>query len=131
MIPQKRLILYNVFFIVLIDNVVTELTVRFSAVMTFAENVAFKKIYPTICESELEKKTKRLINQYLSVHNDEDLGEEMQHLPVVHKANFRKPELKPLELELLNLLTEYKLCEYLQNVCIILRSLSTIPATVT
>ena len=36
--------------------------------------------------------------QYPSHLNDEDLAEEMHHLPVVHKANFGKPELKPLEL---------------------------------
>ena len=45
----------------------------------------------------------------------------MQHLPLIHKANFRKPELKPLELE--NLLTDYTLC-------VSLRILLTIPATV-
>ena len=69
-----------------------------------------------MCESQLENKRKRLAHQYPSELNDEDLAEETQHLPVGHKANFRKPELKPLEL--LNLLTEYKLCELLQNICI-------------
>ena len=52
----------------------------------------------------------------------------MQHIPVVHKANFAKPELKSLEL--LNLITEYKFCELVLNVCISLRILLTIPATV-
>ena len=40
----------------------------------------------------------------------------MQHLQVVHEANFGKPEMKPLEL--LNLLTECKLCELFPNACI-------------
>ena len=35
-------------------------------------------------ESDLEKKAKRLDHQYPSDLNDEDLGEEMQNLPVVH-----------------------------------------------
>ena len=58
---------------------------------------------------------KRLAHQNPSDLHDDDLAEEMQHLPVVHKANFVKPELKPLQL--LNLLTEYKLCELFPNVC--------------
>ena len=52
----------------------------------------------------------------------------MQHLPLVHKANFRKPKLKPLELK--KLLTVYTLCEIFPNVCVSLRILLTIPATV-
>ena len=81
-----------------------------------------------MCESELEKNAKRLSYQYFSELNGEDLADEIQHLPIVHKANFGKPELKPLEL--LNLLTEYKLCELFPNVCISLRILSTIPSRV-
>ena len=44
-----------------------------------------------MCESELEKKAKRLTHQYPPDPNDEDLAEEIQHLPVAHKANFWKP----------------------------------------
>ena len=42
--------------------------------------------------------------------------------------NFGKPELKPLEM--LNLLVYYELCELFRNVCISLRILLAIPATV-
>ena len=51
-----------------------------------------------MCKSELEKKATRLAHQYPSDHDDEDLAEEMRHSPVVHKVNFGKPVLKPLEL---------------------------------
>ena len=115
-------------FYVFIDNVVAGLTVRFNAVKRLADSFDFLWKYPTMCESELEKKAKRLAHQYPTDLDDEDLAEEMQHLPVVHKANFGKPQLKPLEL--LNLLKEYKLCELFPNVCISLRILLTIPATV-
>ena len=81
-----------------------------------------------MCESELEKKATRLARQYPSDLNDEDLAEEMQHVSVVHKANFGKPELKPLEL--LNLLIECKLCVLFPNVCISMRILLTVTATV-
>ena len=52
----------------------------------------------------------------------------MQHLPLVHKAQFGKPELKPLEL--LTFITDYKLLEIFLNVCVSLRILLTIPDTV-
>ena len=72
----------------MIDNVVTGLTVRFNAVRMLAENFDFLWKYPTIYECELEKKEERLAHQrHHSVHNDEDLAEELQYLPVVHKAN--------------------------------------------
>ena len=61
-----------------------------------------------------KKKAKVLAYKYPTDFNDEDVAVEMQHLPLVHKANFRKPELKPLEL--LNLLTDYKLCGIFLNV---------------
>ena len=80
-------------------------------------------------ESELEKKVKGSAHQYPTDLNDEDFATEMQHLPLVHKANFGKPELKPLEL--LNLLTDYKHCETFPNVCVSLRIFLTIPATIT
>ena len=61
-----------------------------------------------MCEGELEMKAKSMPHQYPSDLNDEDVVEEMQHLPIVHKVNFGKPDRKPMEL--LNLLTKYKLC---------------------
>ena len=125
--PEEAYFRKTVFY-VLIDNVIAGLTVRFDAVKRLVENFDFLWKYPTMCESEVEKKAKRLASQYPTDLHAEDLGEEMKHLPVVHKANFGKPELKPLEL--LNLLTEYKLCELFPNVCISLRILLTIPATV-
>ena len=74
-----------------------------------------------------KKKSKVLAYKYPTDLNVEDVAVEMQHLPLVHKANFGKPELKLLEL--LNLLTDYKLCEIFPNVCVSFRILLTIPAT--
>ena len=64
-------------FYVLIDNVVTGLTVRFNAVKKLAENFDFLCKYPIMCEGELEKKAKRLAHQYPSDIYDEDLAQEM------------------------------------------------------
>ena len=75
-------------FFVLIDNVVTGLTVRFNAVKKLAGNFDVLCKFPTMRESELEKKAKRLVHQYPSNLNDEDHAEEMQNLLVEHKANF-------------------------------------------
>ena len=112
----------------MLDNVVAGLTVHFNAGKRLAENIDFFVKYLTMCESELREKAKTLADQYPTDLHGEDLAEEMQHLPVVHKAKFGISEMKPLEL--LNLLTEYKQNKLFPNVCISLRILLTIPATV-
>ena len=73
-------------------------------------------------------KGNRLAHKYSIDLNYEDCVVEMQHLPLVHKTKFGKAELKLLEL--LNILTDYKLCEIFLNVCVSLRILLSIPATV-
>jgi hypothetical protein len=73
-------------------------------------------------------KGNRLAHKYSTDLIYEDFKVEMQHLPLVHKALFGKAELKLLKL--LNILTDYKLCEIFLNVCVSLRILLTIPATV-
>ena len=50
MIPQKRHILEKLFY-VLIDNVVTRLTLCFNAAKKLAENYDFLWKHPTMCES--------------------------------------------------------------------------------
>jgi hypothetical protein len=52
-------------------------------------------------------KGNRLAHKYSTDLNYEDCVVEMQHLPLVHKTKFGKAELKLLEL--LNILTDYKL----------------------
>jgi hypothetical protein len=73
-------------------------------------------------------KGNRLAHKYSTDLNYEDFVVEMQHLSLVHKTKFGKAELKLLEL--LNILTDYKLCEIFLNVRVSLRILLTIPATV-
>ena len=73
-------------------------------------------------------KGNRLAHKYSTDLIYEDCVVEMQHLPLVHKTKFEKAELKLLDL--LNILTDYKLCEIFLNVCVSFRILLTIPATV-
>jgi hypothetical protein len=73
-------------------------------------------------------KGNRLAHKYSTDLNYEDFVVEMQHLSLVHKTKFGKAELKLLKL--LNILTDYKLCEIFLNVCVSFRILLTIPATV-
>jgi hypothetical protein len=68
-------------------------------------------------------KGNRLAHKYSTDLNYEDFIVEMQHLTLVHKTKFGKAEL-------LNILTDIKLCEIFLNVCVSLRILLTIPATV-
>ena len=103
---QNKAYFRKTVFYVLIDNVVAGLTLCFNAVKWLAEKFDFLWKYLTMSESELEKEAKELVHQYPTDLNNEDFSTEMQHLPLLHKTNFGKPELKPLEL--LNLLTDYK-----------------------
>ena len=64
-------------FYVLIDNVVTGLTVRLNAVKKLVENVDFLWKYPTMCEIEVENKAKMFVHQCPSNPNDEDLAEKI------------------------------------------------------
>ena len=73
-------------------------------------------------------KGNRLAHKYSTDIIYDDFVVEMQHLPLVHKTKFGKAELKLLEL--LNILTDYKLYEIFLNVCASLIILLTIPATV-
>jgi hypothetical protein len=58
-------------------------------------------------------KWNRLAHKYSTDLNNEDFVVEMQHLPLIHKTKFGKAKLKLLEL--LNILTDYKLCEIFLN----------------
>ncbi|XP_053167420.1 52 kDa repressor of the inhibitor of the protein kinase-like [Hemicordylus capensis] len=113
---------------VLVDNVIAGLTVRFNAVKQLAEKFDFLWKYLTMSESDVKRKTLSLSEQYPAHLNGDEFGKEMQLLPSVHKANFVNAPLKPLDL--LNLLTEYRLGDLFPNVCVSLRILLTIPATV-
>ena len=90
---------------VLIDNVVTGFTSRNNAVGKLADNVFVRYIPQCVNVSMIE--AERLPHQYPSELSHEGLAEELQNLPVVHKANVGRPEHKTIELQ--NLLAEYKL----------------------
>jgi len=67
----------------------------------------------------------------LPLHTDmdkESFVTEMPHLPFVHSANFQNEKFLPLDL--LNKIYDFKLQERFANVCICLRILLTLPATV-
>ena len=72
-------------------------------------------------ESDVKEKALSLSKQYHDDLNYEVFVTGTQHLISVHKANFGNAQLKPLDL--LNILTKYRLCVKLQT-------LLTIPATV-
>ena len=70
--PEEAYLCKTVFY-VLIDNVATRFTVCLNADKKLAGGKKIVLRYPTMCESELQKKAKMLAHQYPSNLNDEDL----------------------------------------------------------
>ena len=103
------------------------LTVRFDALKHITERFDVLWNYLDMSAEVIDEKARVLAAEYSS-DVDENLVTEMQHLPFVHSANFEKTKLLPLDL--LNKIYEFKLRELFPNLCICLRILLTIPATV-
>lgn len=115
MVHQKRPTLQSLFY-VLVDDVIAGFTVRFNAVKQLAEKFDFLWKYLTIgmSASDVKGKALSLAEKYPADLNGQDFMTEMQHLPSVHKANFGSAHLK--RLDLLNLLTQYKLGDLFPSV---------------
>ena len=79
-------------------------------------------------EEELKNKAADLAENYPKDISNEDLVQEMNHIAMVHNANFGKEQLGPLEL--LNALAKYKLDSIFPNLSVSLRMFLTAPATV-
>ena len=114
-------------FYVLLDKVIAGLTIRFRAAKEISERFSFLWNYLTMPPEEVEEKSRSLAEEY-PADISQDLVQEMMHLPSVHRANFGDAPLSPLGL--LNILTEHKLEGIFTNVCVGLRILLTMPATV-
>ena len=112
----------------IIDSVVGGLTVRFEALKCITNRFNVLWNYLNLSSSEIDEKVKLLAKQYPDDVDEESFWAEMQHLSFVHSANFENDKLLPLDL--LNRIYEFKLQELFPNVCICLRILLTIPATV-
>ena len=76
-------------FYVVLDNVIRQLTVRFSAAKQISDTFSFLWIYQKMSKEELKCKAAKLAEKYFKdINSKEDLGQEMNHITMVHNANF-------------------------------------------
>jgi len=96
-------------FYVILDNITGGLTVRFSAEKQISDTFSFLFLrnYQKMSEEELKCKAATLAEEYSKDISRIDLVQEMNHITIVHNANFGRKQLGALEL--LNALSEYKL----------------------
>ena len=112
----------------MLDSVIGNLTVRFSAAKKIHDTFSFLWNYRKMTEEELKNKAADLAENYPKDISNEDLVQEMNNIAMVHNANFGKEQLGPLEL--LNALAKYKLDSIFPNLSVSLRMFLTAPATV-
>ena len=117
----------HIFYVVL-DNVIGGLTVRFSAAKQISDTFSFLWNYQKMSQEELKSKAVTLAGMYSEDVSSDDLVLEMNHILMVHKANFGVKGLDALGL--LNALAEYKLERIFPNLSVSLRMFLTAPATV-
>lgn len=113
-------------FYTIIDCVIANITVRYTAVRNIDEMFNFLWKFPKFSTAELAEKSNTFVNLYSS-DVSRDLVEEINHLKSIQAANF-KNDLSPLNL--LNTLEKQKLKSIFPNVCIALRLFCTLPVTV-
>ena len=116
--PEEAHFRKHIFHVVL-DNVIGGLTVRFSAAKQISDTFSFLWNYQKISEEELKHKAAKLAEKYSKDVSSEDLVQEMNHITMVHNANFGTKQLGPLEL--LNALAEYRLESIFPNLSVSLR----------
>ena len=79
-------------------------------------------------KEEVKRKEVKLAQKYSNDISSEDLEHEMNHITVVHNANFGRKHLGAFEL--LNALAEYRLESIFYNLSVSLRMFLTTPVTV-
>ena len=117
----------DIFYVVL-DNVIGELTIRFNAAKQILDTFGFLWNYQNMTKDELTCKAVKLAERYCKDISKEDLVQEINHISMVHNANFDKKQLNALDL--LNALVEHKLETIFPNLIISLRMFLTAPATI-
>ena len=81
------------------DNVIGELTICFSAENRFAITSALFETTKRCPKKELKGKATKLAEEYSKeISSKEDFVQEINHITMVHKANFSRKQLGALEL---------------------------------
>ena len=125
--PEELHFLKHIFYVVLV-NVIGGLMVRFSAAQQISDNFSFLWNYQEMSKEELKRKADKLAEKYSKDISSEDPVQEMNHITMVHGANFGRKQLSALEL--LNTLAEYRLESIFPYLSVSLRMFLTAPVSV-
>ena len=116
----------HVFYMIL-DSVIGGITERFRILSNIYNKFAFLWTYTTIIDSSLSTASKQLADEYLDDLKAQKLSEEMSCLKMIHKQNFGKDALDPLQL--LNKICSLQLNEIFPELVIALKIFLTIPVS--
>ena len=94
---DKERLKIHVFYMIL-DSVIGGITERFRILSNIYNKFAFLWTYTTMTDSSLSTASKQLADEYLDDLQAQKLSEEMSSLKMIHKRNFGKDALNPLQL---------------------------------
>ena len=125
--PEEANLRKHIYFVVM-DDVIGELTVRFSAAKQISDTFSFPWNYKWMSKVELKRKAAKLAEKYSKEIISKDHVQEMNHTTMVHKYSFGRKQIGALEP--LNSLAEYRLESIFPNLNVSLRMFLTAPVTV-
>ena len=117
----------HVFYMIL-DSVLGGITERFRILSNIYNKFAFLWTYTTMTDSSLSTASKQLADEYSDDLKAQKLSEEMSALKMIHKQNFGKDALDPLQL--LNKICSLQLNEIFPELVIALKIFLTIPVSI-
>ena len=117
----------HVFYMIL-DSVIGGITERFRILSNIYNKFAFLWTYTTMTDSSLSTASKQLAGEYSDDLKAQKLSEEMSSLKMIHKQNFGKDALDPLQL--LNKICSLQLNEIFPELVIALKIFLTIPVSI-
>ena len=115
----------HVFYMIL-DSVIGGITERLRIVSN--NKFAFLWTYTTMTDSSLSTASKQVADEYLDDLKAQKLSEEMSSLKMIHKQNFGKDALDPLQL--FNKICSLQLNEIFPELVIALKIFLTIPVSI-
>ena len=117
----------HVFYMIL-DSVIGGITERFRILSNIYNKFAFLWTYTTMTDSSLSTASTQLADEYSDDLKAQKLSEEMSSLKMIHKQNFGKDALDPLQL--LNKICSLQLNEIFPELVIALKIFLTIPVSI-
>ena len=126
-IGDKERFKIHVFYMIL-DSVIEGITERFRILSNIYNKFVFLWTYTTMTDSSLSTASKQLADEYLDDLKAQKLSEEISSLKMIHKQNFGKDALDPLQL-LNKIICSLQLNEIFPELVIALKIFLTIPVS--